>query len=208
MRVSHPQTKLDKRTSRVAADKISPDIYVHKEEKRKVHQEKKRKKTVIKLTWEYEIFFLSFLLKEEKKTDRQTLTTMLLRCFESNVAYCDKERKKRKDPDTKETKSSRDLAPGNQFIRKWLIALWGLECMWSTRTNVRWILVVCPFWRHVKWGLHHLKFENFVWSWGHPIPSHPGVNLVCETSKQWNIYCDCDCLRWNYYPVSCFYLIQ
>lgn len=44
MRVSHPQTKLDKRTSRVAADKISPDIYVHKEEKRKVHQEKKRKK--------------------------------------------------------------------------------------------------------------------------------------------------------------------
>lgn len=143
MRVSHPQTKLDKRTSRVAADKISSDIYVHKEEKRKVHQEKKRKKTVIKLTWEYEIFFLSFLLKEEKKTDRQTLTTMLLRCFESNVAYCDKERKKRKDPDTKETKSSRDLAPGNQFIRKWLIALWGLqcftglECMWSTRTNVR-----------------------------------------------------------------------
>lgn len=44
MRVSHPQKKLDKRTSRVAADKISSDIYVQKEGKRKVHQEKNRKK--------------------------------------------------------------------------------------------------------------------------------------------------------------------
>jgi hypothetical protein len=45
-----PLLVLHQRTSRVAADKISSDIYVHKEEKRKVHQEKKRKKTVIKLT--------------------------------------------------------------------------------------------------------------------------------------------------------------
>lgn len=90
---------------------------------------------------------------------------MLLRCFESNVAYCDKERKKRKDPDTKKPKVAEGFGSGEsvykkqKFIRKWLIALWGLqcftglECMWSTRTNVRWILVVCPFWRHVKWGL-------------------------------------------------------